>query len=117
MRRVSVVGTSGSGKSTLARHLAKRLDTEFVELDSIHHLQGWTAIDPDELDRIVGEITGADDWVIDGNYSSVVSNGVVWERADTVVWLDPPQASRDAPGRRSNPEASGDATRAVERQS
>ena len=28
-------------------------------------------------------------WVIDGNYSAV--QPLVWERADTVIWLDPPR--------------------------
>jgi hypothetical protein len=29
--------------------------------------------------------------VIDGNYRTVVVDGPVWQRADTVVWLDPPR--------------------------
>jgi adenylate kinase family enzyme len=28
-------------------------------------------------------------WVIDGNYPPVL--GLVWERADTVAWIDPPR--------------------------
>ena len=32
-----------------------------------------------------------DGWVVDGNYSVV--RDLVWERADTVVWLDLPRAS------------------------
>ena len=30
-------------------------------------------------------------WVIDGNYRRFVIEGPVWERADTVVWLDLPR--------------------------
>ena len=88
MRRVSVVGSSGSGKSTVGRELARLLDVPFVELDAVHHLEGWTPIDPGEFVRQLDEITRRPGWVIDGNYRTVVAHGPVWERADTVVWLD-----------------------------
>lgn len=92
MHRVSVVGPSGSGKSTLGKALAERLGVVFVELDSVHHLADWTPIDPDEFQRRLGEVTAGDGWVIDGNYGQVVRDGPVWERADTVVWLDLPKS-------------------------
>lgn len=92
MRRVSVVGPSGSGKSTVGAILAQRLGVPFVELDSIHHLADWTPIDPAEFRRRLDELTSADGWVIDGNYGDVVRDGPVWERADTVVWLDLPKS-------------------------
>ncbi len=91
MRRVSVVGNSGSGKSTLARRIAAALDAPYIELDAIHHLPGWTPI---PVDRFLAEMdrrTRADRWVVDGNFRRVVVEGPVWERADTVVWLDPPR--------------------------
>jgi len=89
VRRVSVVGVSGSGKSTLGRELAGRLAVRYTELDAIFHQPGWTPL-PDELFRSrVAAIAAGDGWVIDGNYSAVQS--LVWERADTVVWLDPPR--------------------------
>lgn len=88
MRRVSVVGSSGSGKSTFGRELARVLDVPYVELDAIHHLEAWTPIAPDDFVRRLEELTDRPGWVIDGNYRSVVTDGPVWERADTVVWLD-----------------------------
>jgi len=88
MRRVSVIGPSGSGKTTLGRALAERLDVAFIELDAIHHLADWTPIDPDAFERRLADITAGDGWVIDGNYGQVVRDGPVWERADTVAWLD-----------------------------
>jgi len=91
MRRVSVVGNSGSGKTTFARRLARALDVSFVELDAIHHLPGWQPIDPDEFVVRVTELAGDESWVIDGNYRTVVVDGPVWQRADTVVWLDLPR--------------------------
>jgi adenylate kinase family enzyme len=37
----------------------------------------------------VTAIVSAEGWVIDGNYSAI--QPLVWERADTVIWLDPPR--------------------------
>ena len=91
MTRVSVVGNSGSGKSRLARRVADALGVPYVELDAIHHLAGWEPIDGEEFMARVAEIAATDEWVIDGNYRSVVVEGPVWRHADTVVWLDLPR--------------------------
>jgi adenylate kinase family enzyme len=90
---VSVVGNAGSGKSSLARRIADKLGVTCIELDAIHHLAGWQAIDPDEFLRRVEAITAEETWVVDGNYRTVVVDGPVWGRADTVVWLDLPRAT------------------------
>ncbi|HEY0718580.1 MAG TPA: shikimate kinase [Streptosporangiaceae bacterium] len=89
MRRISVVGCSGSGKSTVGRRLARDLGLPFVELDSVYHQPGWVPLGPEEFRRRVTEVAAGDGWVIDGNYSAV--RLLVWARADTVVWLDPPR--------------------------
>ena len=91
MQRVSVVGNAGSGKSRLAARIADVLGVVPVELDAIHHLPNWEPIDPDEFLAQVAEITDAQCWVVDGNYRTVVVDGPVWQRADTVVWLDLPR--------------------------
>lgn len=93
VRRVSVVGNSGSGKSSLARRVAEAIGAPHVELDAIHHLRGWRPIDPDVFKGTIEEITSGENWVIDGNYRSVVVDGPVWARADTVVWLDLPRST------------------------
>lgn len=93
VRRVSVVGNSGSGKTSLARRIAEVLGAPYVELDAVHHLAGWQPIDPEEFLLCVASITAAETWVIDGNYRTVVVDGPVWERADTVVWLDLPRCT------------------------
>lgn len=86
-----MVGNAGSGKSGLARRIAGALDVPYVELDAIHHLSGWQPIDPDEFVARADAIASTDAWVIDGNYRDVVMDGPVWQRADTVVWLDLPR--------------------------
>lgn len=91
VKRLSIVGNAGSGKSHLAGRIAGILGVPHVELDAIHHLAGWEAIDPDEFLARVEALTAAERWVVDGNYRQVVVDGPVWERADTVVWLDLPR--------------------------
>jgi adenylate kinase family enzyme len=89
MRRVSIVGNAGSGKSTLGRPLAARLQVPFVELDAFAHQREWTPLPDDEFAARIDAATGADGWVVDGNYSRF--RHLVWGRADTVVWLDLPR--------------------------
>jgi adenylate kinase family enzyme len=89
--RVSVVGNSGSGKSWLARRIAENLGAPYVELDDINHLPGWTTPSPAGFLAAATDVTNTDRWVVDGNYRSVVVEGPVWRRADTVVWVDPPR--------------------------
>lgn len=90
MRRISVVGNSGAGKSTFAAALAERIDAPHIELDAIFHQADWTPLDDDEFTRRVSAATESDTWVTDGNYRRVTMDGPVWARADTIVWLDPP---------------------------
>lgn len=89
VRRISVIGSSGSGKTTVARDLAIRLGIPHLELDAIHHLPGWTPLETNEFRGQVTDFTNGNAWVVDGNYSNV--RDVVWQRADTVVWLDYPR--------------------------
>ena len=85
-----MVGNSGSGKSRLAGTLAARLGVPHVELDALFHLPEWGELPADEFRRQVADLTAADGWVVDGNY--LTARDVVWGRADTVVWVDPPRA-------------------------
>jgi len=89
VQRISVVGNSGSGKSTLARRIAAALDIPFLELDSLFHQPGWQPLDTGEFRRRVSDFTDGPAWIVDGNYSKV--RDIVWGRADTVIWLDPPR--------------------------
>lgn len=91
MERVVVVGTSGAGKTTFAEALAHRLRTPHLELDSVYHQPGWTPIEDVDFVRVVTDFVARDRWVVDGNYTSTPVADLVWDSADTVVWLDPPR--------------------------
>lgn len=85
------MGSSGSGKTTMAQTIARTLEIPRLELDSVVHDGGWNATPDDELQRRVAEFTEAPRWVIDGNYTSHGMLDVLWPRADTFVWMDPPR--------------------------
>lgn len=89
VQRISVVGNSGSGKTTLAAELAAAMAIPHLELDSVFHQPNWEPLPREEFRAAVGSFAAGDSWVIDGNYSAV--QDIVWARADTVAWLDPPR--------------------------
>src|SRR5438132_4519028 len=89
MNRVLVVGTTGSGKTTTAAAIAKRIGTSHVELDSLFWKPNWVESERDEFRACVAAATSDDRWVADGNYLGMLGD-MLWSRADTVVWLDPP---------------------------
>lgn len=71
--------------------LAERLGCPAIELDALF----WTDADWNHLERAefraeVAELVEGDSWVIDGNYGNAVQD-LVWDRADTVIWLDLPR--------------------------
>lgn len=91
MNRVVVVGSSGSGKTTVARRIAENLDIPHLEMDAVFHRDGLADEAHDEFVPILDEFTDGDRWVVDGNYASHGASKVVWPKADTIIWLDPPR--------------------------
>lgn len=91
MQRIHVVGTSGSGKTTLAEHLAQQLGIPHIEMDALHWGPNWTPIPEEVFQKRLREALNAPAWTVDGNYGRV--RACIWERADTVVWLDYPLAT------------------------
>ena len=85
-QRVVVIGTTGSGKSTLAEQLARRLDSNFVELDALHWEADWAAASLEEFRQRVENATKAERWIVAGNYSVV--RELVWPKAEALIWLD-----------------------------
>jgi adenylate kinase family enzyme len=84
--RILVAGVSGSGKSTLCRRIAARTGIPYTELDGLYHGPGWTP-QPD-FAQTVERITAEPDWVTEWQYRAV--REMLLQRADLLVWLDPP---------------------------
>lgn len=86
-----MIGGSATGKTTTSRALAARLGVPHIELDSLHHEAGWREASAEVLrTRVEAALAAASDgWVIDGNYHGKLGL-FVFERADTVVFLDLP---------------------------
>jgi adenylate kinase family enzyme len=91
IERVVVVGSSGSGKTTVAREVADRLDLPLMELDALAHRGGWDATPLDVFQEELRAFTARERWVVDGNYASRGTRDIVWPRANTFIWLDPPK--------------------------
>lgn len=91
MHRIVVVGNSGSGKSTLARVLGEKLEFPVLELDSIYHQRGWEPLPDEEFRVTLADFALNQEWVIDGNYTSLGMKDLIWPVADTLVWLDLPR--------------------------
>ena len=86
VKRVCIIGTSGVGKTTLGKSVAERLCLPFVDSDSFYWQAGWQPASHDVLQERVLAATSGEEWVFDGNYLSLRQS--VWQRADTIVWLD-----------------------------
>lgn len=88
-RRVVVIGSSCDGKTTFASRLAMLLETKHIELDALHWEPNWIEAADTVFRSRVMDALDSSSWVVDGNYTDKIKD-VVWSRADTLIWLDPP---------------------------
>lgn len=91
MHRIVVVGNSGSGKSTVATALGEKLEFPVLELDSIYHQKGWEPLPEEDFRVKLADFALNQEWVIDGNYTSLGMKDLIWPVADTLIWLDLPR--------------------------
>ena len=89
MQRVLLLGSPGLGKSTFARKLAKKTALPIIYLDRYfndsslgfeHDIDAWEAMVHARMQERA--------WIMDGNYSSTITERIV--RADTVILFDYP---------------------------
>ena len=85
-----VAGVSGTGKTTLAKKLEARLGVPRYELDALYHGPGW--VKRPEFEADVEAFTAGPRWVTEDQYSAVLGH-LIWQRADTLIWLDLPRGT------------------------
>ncbi|MFE9611695.1 adenylate kinase [Streptomyces sp. NPDC006012] len=89
MERILVVGVTGAGKSTLARALSSRLGLPYHEMDALYFDGPDWSVNPSLTDDVAALAAGPR-WIFDSlGYPEV--RDLLWERADTVIWLDYPR--------------------------
>lgn len=87
--RINIVGTAGSGKTTLSKLLAQLWEVPHIELDAIYWKQNWKPAALPRFRQRVQQVTAEERWIVDGNYRTKARD-IIWQRAQTVVWLDYP---------------------------
>jgi adenylate kinase family enzyme len=87
-RRIMINGPSNAGKSTLADAIARKLDIPVIHLDRFSHEDEgrWIPRDKAEFRALHDSALTGDAWVMDGNYSELMSQR--FERATGVVVID-----------------------------
>jgi adenylate kinase family enzyme len=89
VERILVVGVTGAGKSTLAQTLSSRLRLPYHEMDALY-FNGPSWSTNGKLTEDVSKLTATPRWIIDSlGYPEV--RDLLWDRADTVIWLDYPK--------------------------
>lgn len=92
MNRIIVTGANGAGKSHLARRLARaRPEVPVLSLDAIKLTENWQTKPRSEIDTILISEVAQEAWILEGGPSLLP---LAIERADALIWLDPPDYLR-----------------------
>ncbi|WP_194165348.1 P-loop NTPase family protein [Deinococcus terrestris] len=85
VKRVLVIGSPGAGKSTFSIQLAAKTGLPLVHLDDVYWKPGWVRPAKAEWVHLVEQLTAADAWILDGNYTSTLKQRAAL--ADEVIVL------------------------------
>jgi adenylate kinase family enzyme len=88
VKKILVIGCSGVGKSTFAVQIAEKTDLPFTLTDPFYWKPNWQLASIETVIELVDAATQQETWVLDGNFDDW--RGIVWQRADMVIWLDYP---------------------------
>ncbi len=85
-KRILIIGSGGSGKTTFSNILSKELGLPVYYLDSLYWGPNWSKPILSDWIRTVEELTGREEWIIDGSY--FVTLDIRVPRADLIIFLD-----------------------------
>lgn len=88
-KKIVVVGVSAVGKSTFARLLSDKLQVPLTHIDAIMWQPGWNYVGDETTVEKLLDISSGASWIIEG-YIAKGARPSVFERADTILYLDYP---------------------------
>lgn len=92
LEKIIITGANGVGKSHFASRLASaRPEVPVIAFDAIKLRSGWQQRPRSETERILGEVIRKPAWILEGGPSLL---RLAADRADALVWLDPPEYIR-----------------------
>lgn len=95
MNKIFIIGIVGSGKTTFAKKISEIKKIEHYEVDAIAYKRTETGRVKQSLEAQIAsfeDINQSDSWIIEGTYRP--SCKCLFEKADCVLFLDPPLALR-----------------------
>lgn len=90
-KKIIIVGVSASGKTSLARALGVAVGIEPILMDEIMWKPGWEYVGDDNVVQQLDQLSVGEKWVIEG-YISKKARTFLFDRADTIIYLDYPRA-------------------------
>jgi adenylate kinase family enzyme len=92
LKRIIITGANGVGKSHFANELAlARPEIPVISFDALKLRTNWQRRPRSEIDAALATVLEKGAWIVEGG-PSLLSLAV--EKADALVWLDPPEYLR-----------------------
>lgn len=84
--KIAILGYSGSGKSTTTKYLGELFHIPYLYMDTVYWAENWQERDREEALSMVAEFMKQKDWIMDGNYSSLLQKERL-EQADYIIYM------------------------------